>query len=278
MGWKIAGMRLSLALMGMMLLCCGCVTQAVWGVKQHTSASAPILMLAPRTGDILVRYDERSRGPFASDPARARTREGVPLTASKTPGKDELLAARAYWLSHTNQPEHPAFVEIPDTKDWVSIPVADLLMQQMITNRQDGDWIWRDPKSAGKKKGTNAPAEITCIAAGRNAAGQPLFITNALPQGCYAVALQAAPPLFIFITNAPPEKGYYAVSYGDRFWLWCDGALEGNYRLPQYSTHEHATVLRVVATPLAVTADTTIVCAVIGAFVFSNGGAAAVIR
>jgi len=236
----------------------GCATtQALWGVKHHQPVSVPSLALSPQGDDILVRYDDRAVS----------------------------VQSQAYWLfASTNRTKNvpPEFVTETDSTGWLSIPVAildtlnrtnaygptsvdDAALQLTggISNHADRVWLRRaNPKHADS------------VAAGTNALGTALSITNAPPEHGYYWRLSSSPPRYVSIADLPPERGYYAASFGDQFTLWREGKDVGTYVLPRYKTHAQTTVWRVALTPFTAATDTAIDATIvtIGLVMMGAGG------
>ena len=62
--------------------------------------------------------------------------------------------------------------------------------------------------------------------------GQPLLVTNGLPERAFYYKLSSSPLRYILLTNAPPEHGYYAAAITPRFTLFREGSEVGTYSLP----------------------------------------------
>lgn len=241
----------SLIQLGLMLFAAGCMTtHSLWDVKKHEPVSGPKLVQSSPATNIFVCYDERVSG---------MGWEFLP--------KKPAIEPRAYWLfSSTNVP--PAFIEgaYSDSMDYV--PVADLncfdgtnteefnsdaksALMRTIECRADLTWLKRDVRG-----------HAAFIVAGVNASGEPLYVTNSLPTHAYYWKLSSTPLRYLFVTNTPPDEGFYAVSFGNRFTVWQDGKEIGTFSLPTYRTQAETTNWRIALTPVAVITDGATDCAI----------------
>src|SRR6266481_5411458 len=223
----------ALVAIAVMTMLTGCATPALWDSKLHSPASAPTLSLSPQYEDVLVRYDEKCSGVLNTSTKPPAITAGdrpddVAAVLRKEPAGQ--IEPRSYWLfaSTNSARRYPsAFVVVTNSSDWVSIPVVPLDLIQPITNHADFVWLRRGdrpmPVTKPRATGTiapHAPLKPRIIPAGTNALGQRLFVTNDPPEHGYYWKLSASPPRYVLTTNAPPEHGYYAVSYGDKLLLW----------------------------------------------------------
>jgi len=265
------------------MLSTGCATRALWDAKVYRPVSVPNLMLSPQTNDVLVRYNEKC---FAvlnnSKPLQAGGQHPADqIAAAPRTNETHQLQPRAYWLfASTNRAKYlpPEFVDPTNSSDWVSVPVAKLDTTTRISKHADLVWLRRDERWVPRTKPdpgrsiTNTPERAHSIAAGTNALGQSLYITNAPPEHRYYWKLSSSPQRYLSMTNAPPPQGYYAASFGNNFALWRDGQEAGIFALPTYSTHGQRTFWRVVLTPVAISADVAVVGVIIGAAVAIGAG------
>src|SRR5262245_38445052 len=104
------------ALLALVMLCnAGCVTKGVWRTQDFTPGSEPKFSMSPEGSDVLVRYDEC----YFSYP--------VSNSKERTP--------RAYWLlASANRPQEsaPDFVNAGESTNWISVPVARLILPPLV--------------------------------------------------------------------------------------------------------------------------------------------------
>jgi len=242
-------------LLGLVFFGTGCAMPAVWAKRTHRPVLVSALMLSPATTNFLVLYEEECVTNVQKHRSGSRT-------------------ARACLLANLSHPASmPAFVDVTNLDGWISVPVGDLNfhrpppqyreiiyhLSRCITNSEDLSWA--EGNDAGRLP------QPPYVMLGTNIAGTRIFITNAPPVRGYYMVLPQSPlgrimsftPRYVVLDEMPPINGCYAATLSDRITIWRDGCEEETYTLPTYSAYVRNVWWRIALTPFAAVSDAFII-------------------